>query len=271
MNAEYTLASRANHPENTIIDVQGNCFGNGSIQIIAGPCSVDSREQVIDLAREAKAAGATMLRGGAFKPRTSPYSFQGLGKEGIEYLLEAKSLTGLPVVSELVDKEDLPLFHDIDIIQVGAKNMQNYALLKALGKIDKPVILKRGWSNTLEELLLSAEYILAGGNNKVILCERGIRTFEPLTRNTFDVSAIPLLKELSHLPVIADPSHGTGVASLVGPAALAGAIVGADGLLIEIHNYPECALCDGKQAITSKELSELVNKIAAVTPFAYQR
>ncbi|HKM28719.1 MAG TPA: 3-deoxy-7-phosphoheptulonate synthase [Anaerovoracaceae bacterium] len=270
MNSNYPLAGRDSHPADTIINISGATFGDGSLQLIAGPCAIESRDQLLTIAEAVASSGATMLRGGAFKPRTSPYAFQGLGVEAFEYLREAKALTGLPVVTEIMEISQLPLFEDIDVIQVGAKNMQNYSLLRALGKSSKPVLLKHGWSNTIEELLLSAEYILAEGNPNVILCERGIRTFEPMTRNTFDVSAIPLLKELTHLPVIADPSHGTGRSDLVAPVSMAAVAAGADGLMLEIHDNPTCALCDGKQAISTKEFHKLTSAVKAIAPYAFK-
>lgn len=252
------LTSRKKHPDNTEIQIGKAIFGNGSLPIIAGPCTIESEAQLDIVARAIKDAGADLLRGGAYKPRTSPYSFQGLGEEGLEYLASAGQAVGLPVVSEIMDASDLPKFKKIDLLQVGAKNMQNYSLLTALGKANKPILLKRGWSNTLEELLFSAEYIMKNGNQNVILCERGIRTFEPSTRNTFDINAIPLLKQLSHLPVIADPSHGTGIASIVAPVTFAAVAAGADGLLIEVHNDPDQALCDGPQAVALDDFSQLV-------------
>lgn len=252
------LTSRKKHPENTEIVIGNTVFGNGSLPIIAGPCTIESQAQLHAVAHAVKDAGADLLRGGAYKPRTSPYSFQGLGEEGLEYLIAAGRATGLPVVSEIMDAADLPKFKDVDLLQVGAKNMQNYSLLTALGKAEKPVLLKRGWGNTLEELLFSAEYIMKNGNQNVILCERGIRTFEPSMRNTFDINAIPLLKQLSHLPVVADPSHGTGVASIVSPVAFAAVAAGADGLLIEVHNDPDNALCDGPQSVDLDDFSQLV-------------
>ena len=231
---------------------------------MAGPCSVESKEQLIGIAREVKAAGATMLRGGAFKPRTSPYDFQGLRAEGIELLLEAKKETGLPIVTEIMNAEHLPLFENVDMIQVGARNMQNFELLKELGKTDKPILLKRGLANTIKELLMSAEYIMAGGNENVIFCERGIRTFETYTRNTLDLSAVAVLKELSHLPVIVDPSHATGVSRYVKPMALAAAAAGADGLMIEVHNDPARALCDGPQSLTPVQFEEVAKAVFKV-------
>lgn len=240
----YKNANRKFHPTDTVIDICGRKIGGGNFQIIAGPCSVESKEQVCEIAKDVKAAGAGLYRGGAFKPRTSPYSFQGMRESGINLLLEAKKESGMPIVTEVMDISHLPLFEDVDVIQVGARNMQNFELLKELGRLNKPVLLKRGLANTLEELLMSAEYILAGGNSRVILCERGIRTFEKATRNTLDLSAVPLLKTMSHLPVIVDPSHATGISDLVLPMALAATAAGADGLMIEVHNNPEKALCD---------------------------
>ncbi|MBP1556694.1 MAG: 3-deoxy-7-phosphoheptulonate synthase, partial [Oscillospiraceae bacterium] len=244
----YKNANRKFHPDNSVITVGEASFGDGSCPIIAGPCSVESEEQIIEVARDVKAAGAKPLRGGAFKPRTSPYAFQGLRGDGIKLLLEAKSEVGLPIVTELMDISQLPLFEEVDIIQVGARNMQNFELLKELGKIDKPILLKRGLANTLQELLMSAEYIMAGGNEKVILCERGIRTFETATRNTLDLSAIPMLKTMTHLPIIVDPSHACGIAKMVKPMSMAAAACGADGLIIEVHNDPAHAKCDGPQS-----------------------
>jgi 3-deoxy-7-phosphoheptulonate synthase len=253
----FKNANRKFHPDDTVIDVSGRKMG-GEFQFIAGPCSVESKEQICSIARSVKESGATMLRGGAFKPRTSPYSFQGLRAEGMELLLEAKKETGLPIVTEIMNIVHLPMFEDVDIIQVGARNMQNFELLKELGTIRTPVLLKRGLANTLEDLLMSAEYILAGGNPNVILCERGIRTFETYTRNTLDISAIPMLKELTHLPVVVDPSHATGMARMVRPMSLAAAAAGADGLIIEVHNDPAHALCDGAQSITPGAFTDLV-------------
>ncbi|MGI5894571.1 MAG: 3-deoxy-7-phosphoheptulonate synthase [Candidatus Merdivicinus sp.] len=265
----YKMANRKFHPEDTIIEVPSANglirIGGSQFQIIAGPCSVESEEQIIEIAKAVKASGANLLRGGAFKPRTSPYSFQGLHDEGIHLLLEAKKETGLPIVTEIMSASHLPLFEDVDIIQVGARNMQNFELLKELGTVKKPILLKRGLANTLEELLMSAEYIMANGNPNVILCERGIRTFETATRNTLDISAIPMLKKASHLPVIVDPSHACGIAAMVEPMAKAAAAVGADGLIIEVHNNPQKALCDGKQSITPEAFDKLVNTIR---PFA---
>ena len=255
----YKSANRKFHPLDTVVEVgeQKLKIGHGSFALIAGPCSVESEEQIISVARSVKAAGATMLRGGAFKPRTSPYDFQGLKADGIELLLEAKRETGLPIVTEIMNANHLPLFEEVDVIQVGARNMQNFELLKELGKTDKPILIKRGLANTLKELLMSAEYIMASGNENVILCERGIRTFETATRNTLDLSAVPVLHELTHLPVIVDPSHATGVARYVRPMALSAAACGADGLIIEVHNDPARALCDGAQSLRPEQFAEL--------------
>lgn len=266
----YKNANRKFHPQDTIVDVAGRKIGGGNFQIIAGPCSVESREQVCEIARDVKAAGAGLYRGGAFKPRTSPYAFQGMRSEGIKLLTEAKKESGLPIVTEVMDISHLPLFEDVDVIQVGARNMQNFELLKELGKLDKPILLKRGLSSTLKEFLMSAEYIMAGGNEKVILCERGIRTFETATRNTLDLASIPLLKEKTHLPIIVDPSHATGIASLVKPMAIAAAAAGADGLMIEVHNDPAHALCDGAQSLTPAQFEDVVQAVNAVLPFAFK-
>ena len=262
----YKSANRKFHPLDTVVEVgeQKLKIGHGSFALIAGPCSVESEEQIISVARSVKAAGATMLRGGAFKPRTSPYDFQGLKADGIELLLEAKRETGLPIVTEIMNTNHLPLFEEVDVIQVGARNMQNFELLKELGKTDKPILIKRGLANTLKELLMSAEYIMASGNENVILCERGIRTFETATRNTLDLSAVPVLHELTHLPVIVDPSHATGVARYVRPMALSAAACGADGLIIEVHNDPARALCDGAQSLRPEQFAELAQAIQTV-------
>ena len=256
----FKKANRKFHPENSIVPVGNTSVGGDVFAMIAGPCSVESEEQIIEVANAVKAAGATMLRGGAFKPRTSPYDFQGMRAEGIELLLEAKKATGLPIVTEIMNANHIPLFEEVDVIQVGARNMQNFELLKALGKINKPILLKRGLSNTIEEWLMSAEYIMAGGNQNVILCERGIRTFEKYTRNTLDLSVIPLVKKLSHLPIIIDPSHATGKWDLVESMSLAAIAAGADGLIIEVHNNPECALSDGQQSLKYDHFEELINK-----------
>lgn len=260
----YKNASRHFHPLDTVIDIGGAKIGGGNYMLIAGPCSVESEEQIITVAKEVKEAGANMLRGGAFKPRSSPYAFQGLHEEGIRLLLLAKKETGLPIVTEIMDISQLPVFDEVDLIQVGARNMQNFELLKELGRLRKPILLKRGLSSTFEELLMSAEYLMAGGNEQVILCERGIRTFEPYTRNTLDLSAVPVLKGLSHLPVIVDPSHGTGKWHLVPPMALAATAAGADGVIIEVHNDPPHALCDGAQSLTPKKFAALSTKITCI-------
>ncbi|HOO49106.1 MAG TPA: 3-deoxy-7-phosphoheptulonate synthase [Saccharofermentans sp.] len=260
----FKKANRKFHPDDTIVDVGGVKIGGGNFEFIAGPCSVESKEQVIEIAQAVKASGANLLRGGAFKPRTSPYDFQGLKADGIEFLLEAKKVTGMPIVTEIMSAEHLPLFEDVDLIQVGARNMQNFELLKALGKINKPILLKRGLASTIKEFLMSAEYIMAGGNEQIILCERGIRTYETYTRNTLDLSAVPVLKELSHLPVLVDPSHATGMARLVKPMAMAAAACGADGLMIEVHNDPPHALCDGAQSLTPKTFDEVAKKVMRI-------
>lgn len=262
----YKNANRKFHPEDTIIDVDGHLFGGKHFQLIAGPCSVESEEQVIAVAKAVKAAGATVLRGGAFKPRTSPYAFQGLREKGMEILLTAKREVGMPIITEIMDIRYLPLFEDVDIIQVGARNMQNFELLKELGKTRKPILLKRGMAATIEEWLMSAEYIMSEGNMNVILCERGIRTFEPYTRNTLDLSAIPVLKELTHLPIIVDPSHASGLARLVLPLSLASVGAGADGLEIEVHNDPVHALCDGAQSLRPEQFDDLVKRIDVMLP-----
>lgn len=264
----YKAANRKFHPDDTVIDVGGELIGGGNFKVIAGPCSVESREQVIEVAKAVKASGAKFLRGGAFKPRTSPYAFQGLHAEGLELLLEAKKETGLPIVTEIMSLAHLDLFQDVDIIQVGARNMQNFELLKELGHCDKPILLKRGLANTLEEFLMSAEYIMAGGNQNVILCERGIRTFETMTRNTLDLSAVPLLKHYSHLPVVVDPSHATGIPWLVEPLSKAAVAVGADGLMIEVHNNPKKALCDGAQSLTPAQFDDVMVKVKAQAQFS---
>ena len=260
----FKNANRKFHPENTVIDCNGVKIGNGHFGIIAGPCSIESEEQIIEVAQAVKAAGADFLRGGAFKPRTSPYDFQGMREDGLKLLVEAKKETGLPIVTEIMSADHIHLFEDVDVIQVGARNMQNFELLKELGKTKKPILIKRGLANTLKELLMSAEYIMSEGNENIILCERGIRTYETATRNTFDVSAIPMLHELSHLPVVADPSHACGIARLVKPLALSAAAAGADGLMIEVHNNPQKALCDGAQSLTPtqfKDVSDTVRKV----------
>ena len=262
----YKNANRKFHPQDSIIEVGADkrLVGGGHFAMIAGPCSVESEEQIISVAQSVKAAGATMLRGGAFKPRTSPYAFQGLKADGIELLLKAKRATGLPIVTEIMNANHLPLFEDVDVIQVGARNMQNFELLKELGHTRKPILLKRGLANTLQELLMSAEYIMAGGNENVILCERGIRTFETATRNTLDLSAVAALHEMTHLPVIVDPSHATGVARYVKPMAMAAAACGADGLIIEVHNDPPHALCDGAQSLRPEQFVEVAKAVNAI-------
>jgi len=257
----FKNANRKFHPLDTVIPVGDSVIGGGTLTLIAGPCSVESEEQIISVARSVKASGAGILRGGAFKPRTSPYAFQGLREEGIKLLLEAKKDTGLPIVTEIMDLSQLDLFSDIDMIQVGARNMQNFELLKQLGHSGKPILLKRGLSNTYQELLMSAEYIMAFGNEQVILCERGIRTFETYTRNTLDISAVPALKKLSHLPVIIDPSHAAGIAEFVSPLSMAAVASGADGLMIEVHNDPSHAKCDGAQSLTPENFDKLSRKL----------
>lgn len=261
----YKKANRKFHPDDTVVRINDHTvIGDGSVTLIAGPCSVESEEQIIGIAKAVKASGATILRGGAFKPRTSPYSFQGMGLEGIRLLLAAKEATGLPICTEIMDASQLPLFEDIDILQVGARNMQNFSLLKELGKTKKPILLKRGMSATYQDLLMSAEYILAGGNPNVILCERGVRTFETYTRNTLDLAAVPSLHTLSHLPVVVDPSHATGKAALVPTMACAATAAGADGLIIEVHNDPAHAKCDGPQSITPDTFDHLAKKLFAI-------
>ena len=257
----YKLVSREFHPEDSVIDVRGRKIGGNNFAVIAGPCSVESEEQIVKVAKAVKEAGAHFLRGGAFKPRTSPYSFKGLEKEGIRLLKIAREETGLPIVTELMDPRDIELFEDVDVIQIGARNMQNFRLLTEVGKFNKPVILKRGISATIEEWLLAAEYIAAGGTKEIILCERGIRTYETMTRNTFDISSIPLIKQLSHLPIISDPSHGTGRWDLVEPMAKASVAAGADGLIIEVHNNPQEALSDGPQSLKPQRFKKLMNDI----------
>ena len=265
----YKNANRKFHEEDSVIPVGNTQVGGGVFSVIAGPCSIESEEQVCLIAAAVKASGATMLRGGAFKPRTSPYAFQGLRGHGLELLLEAKRLTGLPVVTEIMDLSQLPLFDEVDVIQVGARNMQNFELLKELGHTGKPILIKRGLANTLQELLMSAEYVMAWGNEKVILCERGIRTFETATRNTLDLSAVPMLKKLTHLPVIVDPSHATGISWMVKPMALAATAAGADGLMIEVHNDPKRALCDGAQSLTPEAFRDVMEGVRAVLPHAW--
>lgn len=260
----FKCCNRKFHPEDMVVDCQGVKIGGGHFVMIAGPCSVESEEQIVAVAKAVKAAGAQILRGGAFKPRTSPYDFPGLKATGLELLKLARQETGLPFVTEIMSVADLPLFEDVDMLQVGARNMQNFDLLRELGKINKPILLKRGLANTLKELLMSAEYIMASGNEQVVLCERGIRTYSDYTRNTLDISAVPMLHELSHLPVIVDPSHATGIAKIVPPCALAGTAAGADGLIIEVHNDPIHALCDGAQSLRPEEYAKLAEKVRKV-------
>lgn len=265
----YKKANRRFHPMDTIVQTGSIKIGEGFFHVIAGPCSIESEEQLCTIAQEVKKSGATLLRGGAFKPRTSPYSFQGLETDGLKLLLKAKKLTGLPIVTEIMGQDQIDDFADVDIIQVGARNMQNFRLLKALGQLRKPILLKRGLANTIEEFLMSAEYIMAGGNENVILCERGIRTFETMVRNTLDISAIPLLKQQSHLPVIIDPSHAAGIAWMVNPLAKAAIAAGADGLMIEVHNDPKNALCDGAQSLTPAQFDELMQADVGIPPLQY--
>lgn len=257
----YKKANRKFHPEDTVVDVSGVKVGGGSFAVIAGPCSVESESQIETVAAAVQTAGAKLLRGGAFKPRTSPYSFQGMRAEGLELLRHARAKTGMPIVTEIMNTEHLPLFADVDLIQVGARNMQNFELLKAVGQSGRPVLLKRGLSATLEELVMSAEYIMAEGNDQVILCERGIRTFEPSMRNTLDISAVPMLKKMTHLPVVIDPSHAAGIAWMVEPLAAAAVAAGADGLMVEVHNDPARALCDGAQSLTPGQFAALMDKL----------
>jgi len=262
----YKLASRQTHPQNTIVKVGNIEIGNG-VTIIAGPCAVEDRKGMIKIASQLKAMGVHILRGGAFKPRTSPYSFDGLGKEGLQILAEARAETGLPFVTEITDVRNIELLCNYaDIIQVGSRNMQNFTLLRELGRIDHPVLLKRGFSATLEEWLLAAEYIMAEGNHKVILCERGIRSFDSYTRNTFDINAVPAIKNLSHLPLIADPSHGTGRRELVAPVARAALAAGADGIMVEVHPQPALALSDGQQSLTLEEMGQLMREVKSFVP-----
>lgn len=262
----YKNANRKFHPEDSIIDVKGVKFGGKHFQMIAGPCSVETEAQVIGIAEAVKASGASMLRGGAFKPRTSPYAFQGLGLKGLEILKKAREVTGLPIVTEIMSEKYIEAFEDVDMIQIGARNMQNFDLLKAVGRLNKPVLLKRGLANTIEEWLMSAEYIMSEGNMNIVLCERGIRTFEPYTRNTLDLSAIPILKEKTHLPVIVDPSHASGLSRLVKPMSLAAVGAGADGLIIEVHNDPPHALCDGAQSLRPEQFDDVVKAIDVMLP-----
>ncbi len=260
----YKQANRKFHPNNTVISIGDAKIGDGHFSMIAGPCSVESEDQIIEVATAVKQAGANILRGGAFKPRTSPYAFQGMKGEGIRLLLEAKKVTGLPIITEIMNIRTLDLFEDVDIIQVGARNMQNFDLLQELGKTKKPILLKRGLANTLQELLMSAEYIMSEGNENIILCERGIRTYETYTRNTLDLSAVPVLHEITHLPVVVDPSHATGKAFLVPSMAVAAAAAGADGIMVEVHNNPACALCDGAQSLTPDQFADLNLRVQKV-------
>lgn len=264
----FKCCNRKFHPDDTIVEVGDVKIGSGNFCMIAGPCSVETEEQIVGVAKSVKASGANMLRGGAFKPRTSPYDFQGLKATGLELLKIARQETGLPIVTEIMSVKDLPLFEDVDVIQVGARNMQNFDLLRELGKIKKPILLKRGLANTIKELLMSAEYIMAGGNENIVLCERGIRTFGDYTRNTLDLAAVPVLHELTHLPVIVDPSHATGVARLVRPMALAAAACGADGLIIEVHNDPMHALCDGAQSLLPEDYDALAKDVKVIREVA---
>ena len=262
----YKKANRKFHPEDTVVDVNGIKVGGGNFAVMAGPCSVESEEQIISIAKDVSASGAALLRGGAFNPRTSPYSFQGLGVDGLKLLLEAKAETGMPIVTELMGPQYCDLFEEkVDLVQIGARNMQNFDLLKEVGKMSKPVLLKRGLANTYEEWIMSAEYIMAGGNENVILCERGIRTFEGYTRNTLDVSAIPAIKRMSHLPIVVDPSHSGGYSWLVEPLTLAAVAAGADGLIIEVHNDPPHAKCDGQQSLTPAQFDALMGKVSTLT------
>ena len=268
----YKLANRAFHPEDTVVDVSGVKVGSGNMAYIAGPCSVETYEQVLSIAKDIKAAGANMLRGGAFKPRTSPYSFQGLGPEGLDILCAVKEEVGLPIVTELMSPEYLDVFNEkVDLIQIGARNMQNFDLLKQLGQVDRPILLKRGLNATYEEWIMSAEYIMASGNENVILCERGIRTFETYTRNTLDLQSVPVLRKLTHLPVIIDPSHAGGKWWLVDSMAKASVAAGADGLMIEVHNNPEAALCDGAQSLQPEKYSELLKDVKQIADIIHRQ
>ena len=265
----YKKANRKFHPDDTVVDVGGHKIGGGYFAVMSGPCSVESKEQITYVAQRVQAAGASILRGGAFKPRTSPYSFQGLRAEGLELLQEARKVTGQPIVTELMNNEHIPMFVDakVDMIQIGARNMQNFELLKAVGKLNVPVLLKRGVGATLQELLLSAEYLLAAGNPRVMLCERGIRTFDTFTRGTLDLAAVPALHEMTHLPVLVDPSHAAGIRFMVEPLAMAAIAAGADGLMIEVHNNPEKALCDGAQSLTPEMFDHLMKKVDKAADF----
>lgn len=264
VSESFKKANRKFHPDDSVVDINGVKVGGGNFALIAGPCSVESEQQIKEIAREVKAAGASMLRGGAFKPRTSPYDFQGMKAEGLDLLAKAKEESGMPIVTEIMNANHLPLFENVDMIQIGARNMQNFELLKEVGKTNKPILLKRGLANTFKELLMSAEYIMSEGNEQIILCERGIRTFESFTRNTLDISAIPALRELTHLPIVIDPSHATGRAKYVEPMAMAAAAAGADGIMIEVHNDPANALCDGAQSITPAQFETLAKKVMKI-------
>ena len=267
----FKNANRKFHPQDTVIDVGGVKIGGDNFTVIAGPCSVESEKQIIEVATAVKKSGATLLRGGAFKPRTSPYAFQGLRDQGINYLLKAKEETGMPIVTELMSASHLDLFKDVDVIQIGARNMQNFELLKEVGKTGKPILLKRGLANTLQELLMSAEYVMSEGDSQVILCERGIRTFEPMTRNTLDLSAVPVLKGVTHLPIVIDPSHATGVSRLVEPMSLAAVGAGADALMIEVHNDPMHALCDGAQSLNPEQFDLVMKKVKTMLPIVEKK
>ena len=268
----YKKANRKFHPEDTVVDVCGVPIGGGSFTVIAGPCSVESREQIIEVARDVKASGAALMRGGAFKPRTSPYSFQGMGTPGLDLLVEARAKTGLPIVTEIMDPRMADLFEqEVDVVQVGARNMQNFELLKEVGKMSKPILLKRGLSNTYEEWIMSAEYIMAEGNENVILCERGVRTFESFTRNTLDISAVPAIRQMSHLPIVIDPSHAAGMYWMVEPLALAATAIGCDGLIIEVHNDPPHAKCDGQQSLTPAKFDALMQKVTSLRQWLTQQ
>ena len=258
----YKKANRKFHPQDSAVRIGDAVIGGGGFTVIAGPCSVESREQIIDVAQSVKSSGASLLRGGAFKPRTSPYAFQGMGTPGLDLLVEAKAETGLPIVTELMSPKYCELFEEkVDLVQIGARNMQNFALLKEVGKMSKPILLKRGLANTYEEWIMSAEYIMAAGNENVILCERGVRTFETYTRNTLDLSAIPAIRRMSHLPIVVNPSHAAGMYWMVEPLAMAAVAVGADGLMVEVHNNPACALCDGQQSLTPEKFRRLMDKV----------
>ena len=267
----YKLANRKFHPADSVFEIAGQLVGEGHFSVIAGPCSIETEEQITEVAQAVKKSGAAFLRGGAFKPRTSPYAFQGLKGEGLGLLVKAKKATGLPIVTEIMNQHHLDMFNDVDVIQVGARNMQNFELLKELGHCDKPILLKRGLSNTIEEWLMSAEYIMAGGNERVIFCERGIRTYETFTRNTLDLSAIPALKAVSHLPVIVDPSHATGLPWMVEPLTKAAIAVGADGVMIEVHNNPKKALCDGAQSLTPEQFDSVMGQVKALAAFEHKK